>query len=591
MKKNSVVRKTYRSFVLMGILTALTTTLGMLIDNVIVGWSLGSVALGAMSIISPVSLILSAFGNICSGGGTARAARAMGRGSQAQVNGIFTVTMFFAVAAGALVTAAGLLFTPQIAGLLGAKGELLAPTVDYLRGYSLGALPTILTTALMGFVKIDGSSKLPLACIGVMTAVNIALDLILTYVFHMGMFGMALATSISYCCAALTGCTHFMKKHASLRLVRPERALNCLAGVVQTGAPTALSRICDTVKIMAINHALVAVAGAAAVTALNVRTQANNLLMAVTLGVAQAIVPVASVFYGEEDRRALKETFREALCLGLILCAGVAVLLILFAESFAGLLGVQEGEILAMSADGLRFLALTLPLLMVNVAMLSFCQSTGNNGFATMICILQSLVYATGFALVLVRPMQVRGVWLAFLLSELCTLLTSLARIALRSRRLPRSLDDLMALPADFGGSVQERLEYSIGCSMEDAAAAARGVYAFGERFGVGRQALDRLSLVIEEIAGNVVRHSISQKQGRGLDLLVLNREDALVVRFRDNGARFDPVAFLKNRTPEDDHIGIRIAFHMADQINYRYSIGLNSLQITIKKDASVRNA
>ena len=242
-KKDAVVRGIYRSFVLTGILTALTTTLGMLIDNVIVGWSLGSVALGAMSIISPVSLILSAFGNICSGGGTARAARAMGKGQQDQVNRIFSVTMLFVLIAGGLLTVFGLAFTPRIAALLGAKGELLTPTVDYLCGYFLGAIPTIMTTALMGFVKIDGSARLPLACMAVMTGVNITLDLVMTYVFHLGMFGMALATSISYCCAVLVGCIHFTRKYACLRIVRPGRALLKLISVVQTGAPTALSRV------------------------------------------------------------------------------------------------------------------------------------------------------------------------------------------------------------------------------------------------------------------------------------------------------------------------------------------------------------
>ena len=72
MKKASVVRSVYRSFVLVSILTALTATLGMLIDNIIVGRFLGTNALGAMGVVSPISLIFSAVSNICSGGGTAR---------------------------------------------------------------------------------------------------------------------------------------------------------------------------------------------------------------------------------------------------------------------------------------------------------------------------------------------------------------------------------------------------------------------------------------------------------------------------------------------------------------------------------------
>ena len=64
MKNNYVVKKVYRSFVLVSILTALTATLGILIDNIIVGRFLGVSALGAMGVVGPVSLILSAFSTL-----------------------------------------------------------------------------------------------------------------------------------------------------------------------------------------------------------------------------------------------------------------------------------------------------------------------------------------------------------------------------------------------------------------------------------------------------------------------------------------------------------------------------------------------
>ena len=82
MKNDYIVRKTYYSFVVVSILSSLTATAGMLIDNIIVGHYLGAEALGAMGIVGPVSLVFSAIGNICSGGGGARAAHALGRGDR-----------------------------------------------------------------------------------------------------------------------------------------------------------------------------------------------------------------------------------------------------------------------------------------------------------------------------------------------------------------------------------------------------------------------------------------------------------------------------------------------------------------------------
>ena len=287
---------------MLSILSALTATAGMLIDNIIIGRFFGTVELGAMGIIGPVSSVFSAVGNVCSGGGTTRAAQAIGKGEMKQVHGIFTITTGFAVIVGAVLSIAGLFFAPQIAGFLGATGELMQPTTEYLRGFFLGAVPTILLTMLSGFVKIDGSPRLPLLCIVVMTVCNIILDLLMAMVFHQGMFGMALATSISYCVAVLVCCTHFVKKTNTLRLTRPKAIGQELIEMVITGAPTAISRICDVVKAVVLNRMLAVWVGVGAVAVLNVRSQAHNFFGSLIMGFAMASVPIVGMFFGEEDK-------------------------------------------------------------------------------------------------------------------------------------------------------------------------------------------------------------------------------------------------------------------------------------------------
>ena len=285
MKNDYIVRKTYYSFVLVSILSSLTATAGMLIDNIIVGRYLGSEALGAMGVVGPVTLVFSAIGNICSGGGGARAAQALGRGERDQYCLIFTTNILFVLALGVILTIMGMIFSPNIAVLLGAKDTLFKPTTDYLYGLFLGTIPTILLSAMMCFVRIDGSPKLPLICICVMSAVNIVLDLIMVHVFHLGMFGMALATTISYVLAVATALTHFLRKDSTLRLVKPNGFFNDLSQTIFTGFPTAISRISDTCKVMLLNNLLVTYVSVAAVTALNVRTTVSNFLGAVVLGI------------------------------------------------------------------------------------------------------------------------------------------------------------------------------------------------------------------------------------------------------------------------------------------------------------------
>lgn len=584
MKKASVVGSVYRSFVMVAILTALTATLGMLIDNIIVGQFLGESALGAMGVVSPISLIFSAVSNICAGGGTAHAAQALGRGDKKGVANIFSSTMLFVLSAGAALTIAGMLFAPQIAALLGAKGALLQPTTEYLYGFFLGAIPTIATSALMGFVKIDGSTRLPLVCIGVMTLSNIVLDLAMIFVFRLGMFGMALATSIAYCLATLAGMTHFARKYCTLKWVRPTKVIREWRTMIVTGAPTALSRICDTVKVMTINHLLVIAAGTGAVAALNVRTQTYNIVGAIIMGVCQAILPVAGVFYGEEDRTALKNTLKEALRMGMLLSVTAGLLLLLFPTVLPGMLGVKDAETLSMATHAIRFFAIGMPLQFVNMAMMNIYQATRNSASATSICVLQQLVFTAGFALLLVGSMGAGGVWLAFLLGEVCTLCFIAAAILLRKRGRLRTFADVLLLKDGFGGDPKDRFEKTIGTTLEEVTAISDALYAFGAECGLSRKMMHRIFLCVEEMAGNVARHAFGQGKTGTLDLLVLNKPHEVIIRIRDNRMMFDPVAYLKNQDASDDRLGLRIVAGVTDCFEYRRTIGLNNVRMVIHK-------
>ncbi len=585
MKNDYIVKKTYYSFVLVSILSSLTATAGMLIDNIIVGRFLGSEALGAMGVVAPVSLVFSAIGNICSGGGGARAAQALGRGERDRFCLIFTTNMLFVVIIGSILTVFGMLFTSQIALLLGAKEALFEPTKDYLYGFFMGTVPTILLSAMMCFVRMDGSPKLPLICISVMTAANITLDVMMVRVFHQGMFGMALATTISYVLAVATAATHFLKKDSTLRIVKPVDWLQDLSQTVFTGFPTAISRISDTFKVMLLNNLLVAYVSVAAVTALNVRTTASNFLGAVILGIGQAATPTIGMFFGEEDRTAVKDTLKVTLKLGLVINTALAALLLIKPTFFAQLLGVKDGNLMDMSVAAIRMFALGMPLQLVNSVLLNYYQCTKKVGMATMICVLQSLVYTVLFAIILIRPLGASGVWLAFLLGEILTLVTVGLILVVKTGKFSVTLDTLMMLDKCFGGDSKNRLELSIGNSMEEVMVISAGIHKFGRNRDLDKETLNLLSLCIEEMAGNVVQHAFKPGEKRWLDLTIIDRPEALILRIRDNGSAFDPLAY--DNGADAAGYGIRMIQKLADHFEYRRSMGLNNLIIHLRKDST----
>ena len=92
------------------------------------------------------------------------------------------------------------------------------------------------------------------------------------------------------------------------------------------------------------------------------------------------------------------------------------------------------------------------------------------------------------------------------------------------------------------------------------------------------------LSLCVEEMAGNVVRHAFRPGEKRWLDVTLINKPETVIFRLRDNGAAFDPLAYLSRG--DYDTYGIRMIHALAMEFEYRRSMGLNNLIIYLKKEA-----
>ena len=259
------------------------------------------------------------------------------------------------------------------------------------------------------------------------------------------------------------------------------------------------------------------------------------------------------------------------------------MVLLIFPGIFSEIFGVTEPEILSMTSMAIRLFAITIPITLINTVLMNFYQCTKRTGMATSISLLQSLVYTVVFAFVLIRPFEANGIWAAFFLGEVFTLATVIVCVFVKNKKFSLSISSIMMLDKDFGGNENDRLELSIGNSMDEVMTISSGIYKFGKNRDIDDKTLNILSLCIEEMAGNVVRHSFKEGEKRWLDIIILDRNEHIVIRFRDNGTAFDPIAYLNNDTPKEGY-GIPLIHSFADDFEYRYNMGINNTIIHLKK-------
>lgn len=582
MTSDYITKKVFRKYLSISIAAMAAATVGMMVDGIVIGNFLGSASMAAFGIVSPLFILFSAVAGIFSNGSISLCGKYIGMDLPGKVNEVFTIAIVCAGGASLICAAACLIFPEGVAGLLGAEGEILPLAAAYIRGLGAGAVPIILSQVLMAFTKTDGSPRLGLISIIVMTAINITLDFCNAFFFHMGMFGMAMATSISYIAAVLVCLIHFFKPVNSLRFVRVGNPLRELFTIGKTGFPNALNKICITARTALTNHVLMLLAGDIALTAFSIQNSLNSILGSICTGVGATTLLISGIFYGEEDRKTLEESVRVSIKTGALLTVMVCVIGLVFLKPLIMMFGRDNPEAAAMAVKVMFWFLLSLPLYTINLVFLNYYQSAGNLFMANFVCVGDNFLFMMLFIAILSPVFGTDGVWISFLLGEAAMLAALTGVVAWKKKRFPRSLEDFLLLPEDFGVPEEQQLTLSLENDMNKIMALSENIGRFCRKQEIDERRTHHLSLCIEEMAGNVVRYAFTDGKKHFMDIRILVKDHQLIFRLRDDGIPFNPLEKLHEDKDPCRNVGIRLVERISASTDYRNTIGLNNLIVRL---------
>jgi len=583
MTNDSLIKRVFSSYLFIGILSTLTATAGMLVDGIVIGQVLGAQCVSAFGFAGPIVLLTAAVAGIFSNGGSAAASIHLGSGDERAVRLNFTVACAGTLLCSVLFTIVLLVFDAEIAGLLGADGEIIPLTADYIRGVALGMIPTMMTQVIMIYIRLNDGAKTSFLSVVCMTVCNIALDLYFAKVLRLGMFGMGLATSISYFVAMIVCCSHFFRKTNIFRFTLPKNGLHELVHVIIMGVPSALNRLCMTIRGIALNRLLLTLGGAMAVSALAVQNNVNQVLSSITMGVGMTVTMLAGLFFGERDEKMLEKALRVAMKTGITLSVAASAAIIIFARPVVGLFLEGNVEGMQIAVRSLRFFCLSLPLSLICVVLLNFYQCTKNLLMANIICITHGMAFVLLTAFALSPFLKTDAVWISFLCAEVLTILLLLVIIRIRTGRWPRTWLNITMLPADFRPSPENILDVSIAGNTEQVAELSARIHEFCSKHTQDHEKVSRLSLCIEELAGNIVLHGRKGRKALTIDIRIVVTNEGIAMRIRDDGPPFNPIQYKEDaQAAPGKTIGLRIVRGIAKEIQYTGAAGINSLTIRL---------
>ena len=171
--ESSLILKTFISLFPVQAVTVGLPAINGLITGALIGSFLGDEALAAQGFAIPVTIVIKVL-LIFNVGSQILCGQLLGRGDEREIKRTFSTCLTFSVLAGAVLTLILLFFSEPLASLLGARDAMIPLTAEYLRGYSISVIPTMLTTCLLTALQLDCEKARPAAVIILNMVLNIA---------------------------------------------------------------------------------------------------------------------------------------------------------------------------------------------------------------------------------------------------------------------------------------------------------------------------------------------------------------------------------------------------------------------------------
>ncbi len=423
------------------VLAQLVNLLYSVVDRIYVGHipETGSLALAGMGVTFPIVMLISAFAMLAGAGGAPRAAIAMGEGDNERAEKILGNCAMLLIIFSVVLSAFFLLTKDKILLLFGASESTLPYASDYVGIYLLGTVFVQLVLGLNMFITNQGFTKISMATVCIGAVINIILDPIFIYAFHMGVKGAALATIIAQAVSCvwvvqfLTGKKTILK----IRLKNLKLSRAVVLSVLSLGISPFVMNATECLIQLTFNNGMLKYGSDLHVALMSVLFSLTQLIWMPMQGFSQGAQPIISYNFGAKNMDRVKKAFRVLFAASVIFSVAVIGVIEAFPELFMRMF-TSDAELIHIGRNGVRvFLAG-----MAIMGAQSACQQTflalGEAKISMFLACLRKIILLFPLALILpkIGGMGVWGLLLAEPVSDVIAACTTTVMFAARSKRI-----------------------------------------------------------------------------------------------------------------------------------------------------------
>ncbi len=390
-------------------------------DAVFVGQMVGPVAMTAVKVSYPFTLINSGIATLVGQGSASVLSRAIGERDKDTIDRIMGNLIAFVSVLSVLVIVLGLLFTRQLLSLAGAEGEVLEQAIPYLRIVFCGSLFVNLGQSTNMIMRGEGKLKKAMIIMATSAILNIILDPILITLLgkEHGVLGAAYATIISQFVLMCMSFFYFIKKSDNIKIhkIRFEKPL--VKPVLSVGFSAMLMQVMSMVQQTILYSTVQKWGGSEWQTILGASLSLQAFSFIPLWGISQGFQPAIGTNFGAKRFDRVGAFTRTFMISATVVALIFYVPIMCFPAKMLSMF-ITDAAIVQSGAPMLRMLFATYISYGVLILSITFFQAIGKAGAASAMALLRQLLLF--LPLVIILPhlfgLGVKGVFLAQLLTD-----------------------------------------------------------------------------------------------------------------------------------------------------------------------------
>ena len=513
------IKTLMKKFSIPCIISLVVNALYNIVDQIYIGWGVGYLGNGATNIIFPITVVALAFALMLGDGTSAYLSLKLGEKKKDEAKKGVCNGIISSVIVSLLLCIICLIFLPKLIYLFGCTKALKKFALEYGYVITLGLPFVMIGTTLNSIIRADGSPKYAMTSMVTGAILNIILDPIFIFVFHMQVKGAAIATVISQIVTFIMNIA-YLRKFKSITLTKKDYKfnLNITKNIAMLGISSFITQM-SIVIVIAVQNNMLAKYGVYSkygteipITVIGIVMKINQILNSIIIGIAAGSQPIIGYNYGASNYKRVKETLKYVIKVSLFVGLVAFILFQTIPEQLISIFG--SGSKLYNEFACLTFRIMLLLTICNSVQIVSgiFFQAIGKSGKSAFLSLSRQILFLIPAMIIMSSIIGVKGVLYAGPIADGLAFIISVILLIKENKNLNKKEVNITALSEDIKESNILKNKIIITIARE---------YGSGGRY-VGRLVAQKLGIKFYD---KDIMVKLAEKTGLSLDYIESNEQ------------------------------------------------------------------